>query len=133
MFEELNIEFQPGVGQGPVHIGGPVRMDEIFVLHGPPLSWKGSLEITPELAITNTKDILNAIARGEGPRNFLLTLGCAGWGRGQLEYEIKKSAWLTGPIMDEIIFDIPIDYRWEEAVKKMGIDPALLSQNAGHA
>ena len=133
VFEELNIEFQPGVGQGPVHIGGPVRMDEIFVLHGPPLSWKGSLEITPELAITNTKDILNAIARGEGPRNFLLTLGCAGWGPGQLEAEVLDNAWLNHPADPAIIFSTPVEGRWDRALKSLGIDPHTLSQTAGHA
>ncbi|MGB5986889.1 MAG: YqgE/AlgH family protein [Desulfobacterales bacterium] len=133
VFEELKIEFQPEVGQGPVYIGGPVRMDEIFVLHGPPLTWKGTLGITPQLAITNTKDILKAIAQGEGPSDFLLTLGCAGWGPGQLESEVLDNAWLNQPADPAIIFRTPIDARWERAIKNLGIDPHALSQTAGHA
>jgi len=89
--------------------------------------------ITPSLAMSNTRDVLEAIATGKGPRAFIITLGCAGWGPGQLESEIKENAWLNFPIFEENIFDMPVDLRWEEAVKKMGIDPALLSNAAGHA
>ena len=133
IFEELDIEFIPAIAPIPIHVGGPVHVGEIFILHGPPFKWEGCFKITPLLAMSNTKDILSAIGSGNGPKSFIIALGCAGWGRGQLEYEIKENAWLTGPIFEEIIFDIPIDYRWEAAVKKMGIDPALLSKNAGHA
>ena len=133
IFEELQIEFNPEMGQKPVYVGGPVRLDEIFILHGPPLTWKGSLEITPQMAITNTRDILEATARGEGPPQFLITLGCAGWGPGQLDAEVMENAWLTQPVSSEIIFKVPVDNRWARAVQKMGIDPQALSQTAGHA
>ena len=83
--------------------------------------------------MSNTRDVLEAIANTNGPRAFIITLGCAGWGPGQLESEIKENAWLNYPIFEENIFDMPVDLRWEEAVKKMGIDPALLSDAAGHA
>jgi putative transcriptional regulator len=89
--------------------------------------------ITPSLAMSNTRDILEAIAIGKGPEAFLITLGCAGWGPGQLEAEIKENAWLNYPIFEENIFKMPVESRWEEAVKKMGIDPTLLSDKAGHA
>ncbi len=133
IFEELKIQYIPAAQSIPVHLGGPVHVGEIFVLHGPPFNWEASLMITPSLAMSNTRDILEAVAAGRGPRAFIITLGCAGWGPGQLESEIKENAWLNYPIFEENIFDMPIEARWEEAVKKMGIDPALLSNMAGHA
>jgi putative transcriptional regulator len=133
IFEELSIENAPGAASIPIHLGGPVHIGEIFILHGPPLKWESSLMITPSLAMSNTKDILEAIAMARGPREFIISLGCAGWGPGQLEAEIKQNAWLNYPIFEENIFGMPIETRWEEAVKKMGIDPLLLSNTAGHA
>ena len=133
IFEELRIEHVPGTESVPVHLGGPVHIGEIFVLHGPPFNWEASLMITPSLAMSNTKDILEAVAMDRGPRAFIISLGCAGWGPGQLESEIKENAWLNYPIFEENIFDMPIETRWQEAVKKMGIDPILLSDSAGHA
>ena len=133
IFEELTIEHTPAVQSAPIHIGGPVHVGEIFILHGPPFNWEASLMITPGLAMSNTRDILEAVAMGRGPQAFVITLGCAGWGPGQLESEIKENSWLNHPIFEENIFDMPIEARWREAVKKMGIDPTLLSNMAGHA
>jgi putative transcriptional regulator len=133
IFEELNIGCGPEASSVRIHVGGPVHVGEIFVLHGPPFDWQGCLVVSPTLAISNTIDILNALAAGSGPKSFMITLGCAGWGPGQLEYEIKENAWLTGAVTDEIVFDVPIESRWEVAVRKMGIDPDSLSQTAGHA
>jgi putative transcriptional regulator len=117
----------------PVHIGGPVHINQIFVLHGPPFGWDGCRIITPSLAMSNTKDILEALSKGKGPKSFLLSLGCAGWGPGQLESEIIQNVWLTSPVFEDIVFQLPIEDRWKEAVKKVGIDPLLLSDTAGHA
>ncbi len=89
--------------------------------------------ITPDVALSNTKDIIESIASDKGPESFIISLGCAGWGPGQLEAEIKQNAWLTYPVFVENIFKMPVESRWEEAVKKMGIDPRLLSDRAGHA
>ena len=133
IFEELTIEHTPDRASIPVHLGGPVHIGEIFVLHGPPFNWEASLMITPTLAMSNTRDILEAVAMARGPRAFIISLGCAGWGPGQLEAEIKQNAWLNHPIFEENIFDMPVETRWEEAVRKMGIDPILLSDTAGHA
>ena len=133
IFEELKIDTGKEASSIPIHIGGPVHIGEIFILHGPPLEWESSLEITPSLGMNNTRDILEAIAAGMGPESFIITLGCAGWGPGQLEAELKENAWLTYPIFEENIFNLPIEVRWEEAVRKMGIDPSLLSDTAGHA
>jgi len=133
IFEELSIEHMPSAGSISIHFGGPVHVDEIFVLHGPPFDWEGCIVITPSVGMSNTIDVLEALAMEKGPKSFIITLGCAGWGPGQLESEIKKNAWLTDTASDEIVFDVPIDNRWEMAVKMMGIDPALLSNTAGHA
>ena len=133
IFDELEMECISGAESIPIHIGGPVHIGEIFVLHGPPFDWEGCHMTTPTLAMSNTRDILEAVAMGRGPKSFIIALGCAGWGPGQLESEIKENAWMTSHIFEEIIFDMPIDMRWEEAMKKIGIDPALLMNTSGHA
>jgi len=133
IFQELGIGFVDQVGHIPIHIGGPVHVNEVFILHGPPLEWGESLLITPELALSNTKTILEAIADRKGPDSYIISLGCAGWGPGQLEYEIKENVWLTTPYTRDITFELPMEDRWEESMKRIGIDPTLLSGSAGHA
>ena len=133
IFDELKLEAIPGSDTIPIHVGGPVHANEIFILHGPPFEWESSLMITETLAMSNTMDIITAIAAGKGPADFIISLGCAGWGPGQLEGEITQNAWLTCPVSDEIIFTEPIESRWEKTVGLMGINPALLSSTPGHA
>ena len=133
IFEELSIPHLPRMAEIPVHHGGPVHVDEIFILHGPPFDWKGCLKVTSSIALSNTIDLLSAIAEGAGPQNFLIFLGCAGWGGGQLESELRQNAWLTCPADEEIVFQIPAEERWRAAMTKMGIDPELLSSMPGHA
>ena len=133
IFKELNMEYIPGAESIPIHIGGPVHIGEIFMLHGPPFDWDSSLKITSSLAVGNTRDIIESIAMGRGPQSYLISIGCAGWGSGQLEAEIKQNAWLTSPVLDDIVFDLPVETRWEAAVKRMEIDPALLSATAANA
>lgn len=133
IFKELNISYTPGAGSIPVHIGGPVHMGEIFLIHGPPYGWESCIMITSQVAMSNTRDIIESIAMGEGPESFLIALGCAGWSPGQLEDEIKNNAWLTHPVANDIIFNSPIESRWDEAMKRMGIDPAFISETAGNA
>jgi len=133
IFDELDLEYVPGAESIPIHIGGPVHIGEIFLLHGPPFDWEGCLMITTSLAMSNTRDILEEVAMGRGPKSFIIALGCAGWGPGQLESEIKQNAWLTSPVFEDIIFEIPIEARWEGALKKIGVEPALLLDTAGHA
>ncbi len=131
--KELNISYHEQVGAVPVHIGGPVHINEIFVLHGLPFSWKGCLVVSPAFALSNTIDILEAIAVGEGPESFLIALGCSGWGGGQLEFELKENAWLTCPATEEIAFKTPVEFKWQRAMERLGIDPDFLSSTAGHA
>ena len=116
----------------PVHFGGPVQVDRGFVLHTPLGEWQSTLAVTPEIGLTTSKDILEAVARGEGPRQLLVTLGYAGWAPGQLEHELAQNAWLTVQAERGIIFDMPAEERLSAAMKILGVDYATLSEVAGH-
>ena len=133
VFQELGLPSNPATQSLPIHLGGPVHKGQVFILHGPPFGWEGFHPVTPSLALTNSKDILEALARGKGPESFLITLGCAGWGPGQLESEIMANAWLTCPVDDAILFNTPIEKRWGNAAKLLGIELSLLTDTVGHA
>lgn len=132
IFRELDISFireQAGV---PIYFGGPVHTGEIFVLHGRPFQWEGCLEVSPSFGLSNTIDILEAIAMGKGPDDFIITLGCSGWGGGQLELEMRDNAWLNCTAATDITFHTPPEQKWMAAIQKLGVDPELLSGEAGH-
>lgn len=133
IFSELDLETRIDASKIPVHIGGPVHADEVFVLHGPPIDFEGCLPVSDTLALSNSIDILAALARGEGPARAVIALGCAGWAPGQLDAEMGQNAWLSGPADDVIIFETAVEERWEHAVRSIGIDPSLLTGAAGHA
>lgn len=133
VFKELKLESVPEVESLPIHLGGPVHEGQIFILHGPPFGWQACRPVTPTLALSNSKDLLEQLAIGQGPESFIITLGCAGWGPGQLESEIMANAWLSCPASETILFETPTERRWEEAAKLMGIDVKLLTGAAGHA
>jgi putative transcriptional regulator len=133
IFAELGIEFREEAELISIHRGGPVHVDELFVLHGRPFVWDEHLMITDELALGNSRSILSAIAKGQGPEAFLIALGCAGWGPGQLEWEMMQNAWLTLPCCQDIIFELPVEERWQSAMKRLGIDPDLIVETAGNA
>ncbi len=132
IFDEFKMDYDRS-GAPSLYIGGPVQLEEIFVLHSGPFDWQGTLPVTPEVALTNTVDILEAISTQKGPDKYLMMLGCAGWGPGQLEAELLDNAWLTTPLVAPVIFDVEPENQWEEAVKSAGIDPFLLTSTAGHA
>jgi putative transcriptional regulator len=122
------------VGQTQVLMGGPVETSRGFVLHSPDYHIaQSTLPIDDSVCLTATIDILRAIARGEGPSNAVLALGYAGWTAGQLESEIQANGWLTCPADAEMIFKSAADVRYELAMRKIGIEPAMLSMVAGHA
>lgn len=133
IFDELGISHGPEASRIPIHIGGPVHVNELFVLHGTPFDWEGFFMINDELAISNSRQILEAIAAGDGPGQYIITLGCAGWGPGQLEREMMQNAWLTLPCSLDIIFELPMAQRWESAIKRLGINPDQLIETAGNA
>lgn len=117
----------------PVYSGGPVQPEHGFVLHTPAGAWDTSLRVTDEIAVTTSRDVLTAIARGEGPTEYLLALGYAGWGEGQLEFEMAQNAWLSGPADPQILFRASAEQCWLEAARWLGVDLHLLSNEAGHA
>jgi putative transcriptional regulator len=133
IFDELSISGGTQAASIPIYVGGPVHSGELFILHGQPFDWEASLMVTASLALTNTRDVLEAIAAGRGPTAFMISLGCSGWGPGQLEAEIKENAWLTHPVFEEPIFVLPVEVRWEETLRKIGVNPVMLSETAGHA
>ncbi len=113
--------------------GGPVSTDRGFVLHSPQPGWRSSLALSDELMITTSKDILMALGSDKAPEHYMVTLGYAGWGPGQLEQEIQANSWLTMPADSDILFNTPIEQRWQKATEKLGIDLAHLSSDVGHA
>ena len=101
--------------QTPVYFGGPVQNSRGFVLHEPIGNWESTLAVTDTLGVSTSRDILEAIARNEGPGSYLVALGYAGWGAGQLERELSENSWLNAPAEHEILFNLPVDKRWRAA------------------
>ena len=131
---ELKLEIAPTlVDSKPVMFGGPVQSDRGFVLHAPIGDFSSTLPVTDQIALTTSKDVLEAVATGRGPERLLVSLGCAGWGAGQLEEEITRNGWLTVRADPGILFDLPLEQRFVAALKLLGIDPLMLSGEAGHA
>lgn len=116
-----------------VFAGGPLARDRGFVLHAPTGDWRSSAQLSDELMITTSKDILEAMGRGDAPEKFLLTLGYAGWEAGQLEQELAENSWLTIPADPEILFNTPVNERWQKATEKLGFHSWQLGPEAGHA
>jgi putative transcriptional regulator len=117
----------------PVYFGGPVQTERGFVLHLPAGQYSSSLPVADDIALTTSKDVLEAVAGGTGPEKLLVTLGYSGWGAGQLESEVSANAWLTVDAQPAIIFDTPAEARQTAALRLLGIDQAQLSAQAGHA
>ncbi|MEL7448450.1 MAG: YqgE/AlgH family protein [Pseudomonadota bacterium] len=116
-----------------VLLGGPVHQERGFVLHRPFGDWDNTLRLSDTLGLTTSRDILDAIATGNGPDDELIALGCAGWGAGQLEQELSENAWLSVPATEELIFETPFDDRWAASARLLGVDLNSLSREAGHA
>jgi putative transcriptional regulator len=135
---ELKLEIAPLLDQ-PVYFGGPVQIERGFVLHepNPLIAYSSSLVIPGGLTMTTSKDVLEAVACGSGPRDFLMTLGYAGWGAGQLEEEITLNGWMNVPLsrqqMSEILFKTPYSQRYQKTISHLGFDLSHLSGEAGHA
>ncbi|MGI9228988.1 MAG: YqgE/AlgH family protein [Gammaproteobacteria bacterium] len=117
----------------PIYHGGPVQIDRGFVLHDPDEEWSSSIQISPDLGMTTSRDILEAIAAGEGPEHSLIALGYAGWASGQLEQELMDNAWLSAPVDADIIFNTPCDKRWTSATALLGFASHQISPEVGHA
>lgn len=134
LFAQINLPLQAAdLNDVPVHFGGPVQTDRGFVLHSPPGQWHSSLVVRENVALTTSKDILEAVGQDKGPKNILVTLGYAGWSQGQLEHELAQNAWLSVPANEHILFDIPAEERLAAAMALLGVDYAMLSGESGHA
>ena len=133
LLEQLEIDSGSGGDQIRVLFGGPVEQARGFVLHSPDYLQDASLVVDDNVVLTATIDILRAIADGTGPNNCLLALGYAGWGAGQLDSEIKSNGWLSVDADEDLVFGCDLDEKWERAMTKIGIDPRMLSDSAGHA
>ncbi len=113
--------------------GGPIAQNRGFVLHRTQSGWQSSLALSKDIMITTSKDILMALGTEKAPEQFMVTLGYAGWEAGQLEAELQANSWLTIDADSDILFNTPIEQRWQKATEKLGIDIAHLSLDVGHA
>ena len=124
----------PGVTRDfQIQTGGPVETGRGFVLHSDDYLSESSIPVNDDICLTATLDIVRAISRGHGPQRGLMMLGYAGWGAGQIENEIGANGWLSCPAQEDLIFDTNLDSKYERALGLMGISPAMLSAEAGHA
>jgi putative transcriptional regulator len=134
LFEQLDLD---GTGESsaadPVLLGGPVDNERGFVLHNTGTTYESTVTVSPDVQLTISRDILDAMAAGVGPDKSLVALGYAGWGAGQLEEEMLSNTWLTVPATPEIVFDVPFSERWSVAAQTIGIDINKIAPDAGHA
>jgi putative transcriptional regulator len=138
LFEKVELSLdRKDLAEQPVYFGGPVQTERGFVLHermgSEDSPYNSTLAIPGGLEMTTSKDVLEAMSHGAGPRRVLVTLGYSGWDAGQLEEEIGRNGWLTVNATPELIFDTPVELRYDRALGLLGIDPRMLSQEAGHA
>lgn len=131
---QLGIQSGEGLRDIRVHIGGPVEHGRGFVLHSSDYgSGRGTMKVNDAVSMTATTDVLEDLAHGRGPEDSMLALGYSGWGPGQLEDEIARNGWLTCDARSDIVFGRANEYKWQAALKSLGIDPKLLSGQVGSA
>jgi putative transcriptional regulator len=134
IFEQLEIEISPSpLRERPVLRGGPMQTDRGFVVHRAGGDWDSTLKVSDLIHVTTSRDILAAMARGEGPGEAVVALGYTGWDGGQLEDEIRANVWLNAPVDPGLIFDLPFESRWEAAGRLLGVELARISPISGNA
>ena len=141
LFEKVELSLdRDDLAEVPVYFGGPVQTERGFVLHEPLPEggaeggpYNSSLKVEGGLEMTTSKDVLEALSNGVGPRKVLVTLGYSGWGAGQLEEEMSRNGWINVEAEPGIIFDTPVGQRYGKALSLLGIDASMLSSDAGHA
>lgn len=133
LLSQLSIDTGAVPVEVPVMEGGPVARDRGFILHSDDRRFEASLDLGNGTMLTAAREVLEAIAAGEGPRDYLVALGYAGWDGGQLEDELKENAWLTCPASLDVVFRVPFEERVHKAAAALGIDFRLMSGQAGHA
>ena len=130
----LGLNADGAVGARTVMDGGPVRPDRGYVLHSADFAaGEGTQDVAPGIRLTATREVLEAVAKADAPKEFVLALGCSGWGAGQLENELKENAWLVVDADNAIVFDTAHERKWERAIKTLGFDPSQLSATQGSA
>ncbi len=134
LFEQLDVDgADPQAAEVPVLMGGPVGPERGFVLHESTHSYENSLAVSKTINLTLSRDVIDAMATGEGPRKTLVALGYAGWQPGQLEHEMLANSWLNVTATPDIVFDLPFVERWTAAAESLGVDISRLAPDAGHA
>lgn len=133
LLNQLDIEVTQPARELTVHFGGPVESGRGFVLHSADYNREGSMQVSDQVVLTATVDILRAVAEGQGPQNAILALGYAGWGPGQLDQEMQQNGWLHAPADNRILFDTDQERKWERALASLGINLSMLSADIGHA
>lgn len=134
IFTQLQISTaDKSLADQPIHLGGPVQNNRGFVIHEPLGNWESTHPVTDSVGVSMSRDILAAIAERRGPERYLVALGYAGWGAGQLERELAENSWLSSPANREILFELPLEQRWNAAAGLVGVDLTTLSSEAGHA
>jgi putative transcriptional regulator len=135
LFDQIDINHHNEFRQAEQQVlqGGPVEPERGFVLHTGEPAWNASMPVTPELSLTTSFDILEAIGENRGPETFLLALGYAGWGPGQLDSEILENSWLSSPANNELLFSNNFNDCWQQAARLIGVDMQQLHNQAGHA
>jgi putative transcriptional regulator len=134
VFEQLEIQLvESPLAKRHVLRGGPMQTDRGFVVHRAGGDWDSTLKVSDTIHVTTSRDILAAMARGQGPGEAIVALGYAGWDGGQLEDEIRANAWLNAPVDAGIIFDLPFESRWEAAGRLLGVDLSRISHISGNA
>jgi putative transcriptional regulator len=129
-----DLEIDPGVVPDiAIHFGGPVEPQRGFVIHSPDYSSSGTLKASPDWSVTATREILTDIAQGTGPAHWLVALGYAGWGAGQLDGEMRQHGWFAADSHAAVLFETPVDDRWHATWMAEGIDPAYLAGQTGRA
>jgi putative transcriptional regulator len=133
IFKQMDIcVTSEAAAETPIFAGGPVQQDRGFVVHTTCGQWDSTMAVSDSISLTTSRDVIEAIAAGEGPEHYLVALGYAGWGEGQLEKEIRDNAWLNSPFGTKVLFDLPIDMRWAAAAGQIGVDINQLTMPAGH-
>lgn len=138
LFEKVDLSLErPDLASRPVFFGGPVQTERGFVLHesldAEGGHYNSTLKVADGLEMTTSRDVLEALSNGAGPRNVFITLGYSGWGAGQLEEELSRNGWLTVDAKPDIIFNTPVEQRYDQALSLLGIDRNFLMGEAGHA
>ena len=134
LFDQIGVEGgSDELRAQPVLAGGPVHAERGFVLHDGERAWDSSIRLPGGLSLTTSRDVLEALARGEGPAQALVALGCAGWGGGQLEQEISENSWMTAPPDASLLFELPLEQRWQAAAGLIGVNLAQMTHYSGRA